>query len=71
MKSPWTPASSIHPARRIPSPRPQIACHDEWLKISVALRNALTFPWPPDAWREEMRRHRNALTLHVSHEVCP
>ena len=23
-----------------------------WLKISVALRYALTFPWTPEAWQE-------------------
>ncbi len=27
-----------------------------WLKVSVALRYVLSFPWAPDAWRE-VRQH--------------
>ena len=27
-----------------------------WLKVSVALRYILTFPWAPEAWRE-VRQH--------------
>jgi len=34
------------------APRSQTACYLPWLKVSVALRYALTFPWIPDAWRE-------------------
>jgi len=29
----------------------QTACYLPWLKVSVALRYALTFPWTPGAWR--------------------
>jgi len=31
-----------------------------WLKVSVALRYVLTFPWTSDAWRE-VRQHIPSL----------
>ena len=30
----------------------QLACYLPWLKVAVALRYALTFPWAPEAWGE-------------------
>jgi len=33
-------------------PFPQLACYSEWLKIEVALRYVLSYPWAPEAWRE-------------------
>jgi hypothetical protein len=42
---------------RVPfPPASQRACYAEWLKIEVALRYALTYPWAPEAW-QEVRRH--------------
>ncbi len=38
------------------APGPLTACYLPWLKVSVALRYVLTFPWTPDAWRE-VRQH--------------
>jgi hypothetical protein len=34
------------------APPEQLASYSEWLKVSVALRYALTCPWAPDVWRE-------------------
>jgi len=31
------------------APGLQTVCYLPWLKVSVALRYALTFPWTPDA----------------------
>lgn len=36
--------------------RSQRACYLPWLKIFVALRYVLTYPWAPEAWRE-VRQH--------------
>jgi hypothetical protein len=33
-----------------------MACYLPWLKVSVALRYVLSFPWTPEAWRE-VRQH--------------
>ena len=30
----------------------QTVWYSPWLKVSVALRYVLTFPWAPEAWRE-------------------
>ena len=38
------------------APGSQTACYLPWLKVSVALRSVLSFPWTPDAWRE-VRQH--------------
>ena len=38
------------------APGARTACYLPWLKASVALRYALTFPWTPAAWRE-VRAH--------------
>lgn len=38
------------------APKLQTACYLPRLKLSVALRYVLTFPWAPDAWRE-VRQH--------------
>jgi len=38
------------------APGSQTICYLPWLKVSVALRYALTFPWTPDAWAE-VRQH--------------
>jgi len=38
------------------APGSQTACYLPWLKVSVSLRHALTFPWGPEAWRE-VRQH--------------
>jgi len=32
-----------------------MACYDPWLKVSVALRYVLTYPWAPEAWQEFRR----------------
>jgi len=45
---PYTP----HPL----APGPQTTCYLPWLKVSVAFRYVLSFPWKPEAWRE-VRRH--------------
>jgi hypothetical protein len=48
-----------HAARAVPghlAPGSQPACYLPWLKVSVALRYVLTFPWTPEAWRE-VRQH--------------
>ena|SRR5215831_3222957 len=37
------------------APRGQRACYLSWLRVSTALRNALTFPWAPEAWREDRK----------------
>lgn len=34
----------------------QTACYGPWLKVSVALRYVLTYPWSNEAW-EEVRQH--------------
>ena len=46
----------MDPARLPHAPYPlapgsQIACYLPWLKVSVALRYVLSFPWTPEAWR--------------------
>ena len=41
-----------HPTSLPLAPKSQRACSLPWLKISVALRYALTFPWTPEAWQE-------------------
>ena len=38
------------------APPEQLACYSPWLKIEVALRYVLTFPWAPEAW-QEVRQH--------------
>ena len=38
------------------APRSQRACYLPSLKISVALRYVLTYPWATEAWRE-VRQH--------------
>jgi len=43
------------PPLRFP-PKSQRACYLPWLKVSVALRYILTFPWTDGAWRE-VRQH--------------
>ena len=48
------PATS--PAPRPLAPASQLACYPDWLKVEVALRYALTFPWTPEAWREVRQR---------------
>ena len=48
-------SSSVDVARLLPSAE-QAACYGPWLKVSVALRAALTFPWSPEAW-VEIRQH--------------
>ena len=42
----WTHAP--HPL----APDSQTACYLPWLKVSVAPRYVLSFPWTPEAWRE-------------------
>ncbi len=49
------PTPSPHAPNPI-APGSQTACYLPWLKVSVALRNVLCFPWTPDAWRE-VRQH--------------
>jgi hypothetical protein len=39
-----------------PADLPRAACYLPWLKVSVALRYVLTFPWAPEAWRK-VRQH--------------
>jgi hypothetical protein len=34
------------------APSFQLACYAEWLKVELALRYALTYPWPPEVWQE-------------------
>jgi hypothetical protein len=38
------------------APGPQTTCYLPWLKVSVALRYVLSFPWTSDAWRG-VRQH--------------
>jgi len=38
----------LPPARYALAPGPQIACYLPWLKVSVALRHVLSFPWTPE-----------------------
>ena len=38
------------------APSGQRACYSEWLKVEVAFRYALSYPWAPDAW-QEVRQH--------------
>jgi hypothetical protein len=45
-----------HAVPHILPPGSQTACYLPWLKVSVALRYVLSFPWAPDAWRE-VRQH--------------
>jgi hypothetical protein len=40
------------------APAPQTACYLPWLKVSVALRYALTFPWIPEVWAEVRERSK-------------
>jgi len=51
---PAVPAA--HPTPRFLAPGSRIAGYLPWLKVKVALRYALTFPWTPDAWREARQR---------------
>jgi hypothetical protein len=40
------------------APDSQTTCYCEWLKVRVAIRYALTFPWPSETWpevREDLR----------------
>ncbi len=39
-------------AARLLPPAEQSACYGPWLRVSVALRAALTYPWAGDAWAE-------------------
>jgi hypothetical protein len=50
------PESAPLPNPRILSPGSQTACYLPWLKIEVALRYALTYPWDANAWAE-VRQH--------------
>jgi hypothetical protein len=34
------------------APPAQLACYDDWLKVSLALRYALSYPWAVQAWAE-------------------
>ena len=47
------PTPSPH-APNLIAPDSQTACYLPWLKVSVALRYVLCFPWTPDAWREDI-----------------
>lgn len=38
------------------APASQLACYGEWLKVSVALRHALSHQWSREDWAE-VRRH--------------
>jgi hypothetical protein len=51
---PTDPAA--YPTLCILPPGPQTACYLPWLKVEVALRYALTFPWTPEAWQEVRQR---------------
>ena len=56
-----TPAMDPADQPKIPvpfllAPGSQTACYQPWLKVSVALRSALTFPWTPEASQEVRQR---------------
>jgi hypothetical protein len=51
---PADPVARPVPARLAPGS--QTVCYLPWLKMSVALRYVLSFPWTPDA-RREVRQH--------------
>jgi hypothetical protein len=38
------------------APASLLACYPELLRVELALRVALTYPWTPDAW-PEIRHH--------------
>ena len=42
------------PRRPLPAlaPAAQLACYSEWLKVEVARRYALSYPWSAEAWRD-------------------
>ena len=45
-----------HPIPHPLAPKSQRTRYLPWLKVSVALRYALTFPWTPEPW-QEVRQH--------------
>jgi len=47
---------SKEPAAIRLAPKSQRAVYLPWLKVLVALRYVLTFPWAPEAW-QEVRQH--------------
>ncbi len=58
----------MDPARSFHAPYPlalglQTACYLPWLKVSVALRYVLSFPWTPEARRERCDRVEKLVGL--------
>ena len=44
------------PTQHLLGSGPQTACYLPWLKVSLALRMALSYPWDTNAWAE-VRQH--------------